>query len=94
MTVDTRGLIDKVLARYSGDFTGRQKSRLSIPFLIYLFNLPVFRELLQNSDDAECGNAEIHFETAAFLGLNPEAATHAGSPDLPDLKETNVQNHL
>ncbi|KAF9219018.1 hypothetical protein BS17DRAFT_468537 [Gyrodon lividus] len=71
VTVDTRALIDKVLARYSGEFT-------------------VFRELLQNSDDVGCDTAEIRFETAAFLGLDPEAATNAGPPTLPDSKTTNV----
>ncbi|KAI6101856.1 hypothetical protein F5141DRAFT_1242841 [Pisolithus sp. B1] len=71
VTIDTRALIDKVLARYSGEFT-------------------VFRELLQNSDDAGCDAAEIRFETAAFSGLNPEAATNPDSPVLPDLKTTDV----
>lgn len=71
MTVDTRALIDKVLARYSGEFT-------------------VFRELLQNSDDAGCDAAEIRFETAAFLRLNPGAAMKAGPPILPDLEMTDV----
>ncbi|KAG8958917.1 hypothetical protein FRC03_008701 [Tulasnella sp. 419] len=45
--VNQRALIDKVLARYSGEFT-------------------VFRELLQNSDDADATNAEIHFNTQAY----------------------------
>ncbi|TDL20724.1 hypothetical protein BD410DRAFT_841150 [Rickenella mellea] len=45
--VNQRALIDKVLARYSGEFT-------------------VFRELLQNSDDAASKAAEIHFETRSF----------------------------
>ncbi|KAI6017290.1 hypothetical protein BKA83DRAFT_30366 [Pisolithus microcarpus] len=71
VTIDTRALIDKVLARYSGEFT-------------------VFRELLQNSDDAGCDAAEIRFETAAFSGLNPEAAVNPGSPVLPDLKTTSA----
>ncbi|KAI6027972.1 hypothetical protein PISMIDRAFT_91498 [Pisolithus microcarpus 441] len=71
VTVDTRALIDKVLARYSGEFT-------------------VFRELLQNSDDAGCDAAEIRFETAGFLRLKPGAATKAGPLMLPDLKITDV----
>ncbi|KAG8924329.1 hypothetical protein FRC02_010499 [Tulasnella sp. 418] len=45
--VNQRALIDKVLARYSGEYT-------------------VFRELLQNSDDAESTTAEIHFSTKAY----------------------------
>ncbi|CCM02906.1 uncharacterized protein FIBRA_05020 [Fibroporia radiculosa] len=55
--VNQRALIDKVLARYSGEFT-------------------VFRELLQNSDDASAKSVEIHFETKDFLdkrGNNEEA---------------------
>ncbi|KAI6097053.1 hypothetical protein F5141DRAFT_481577 [Pisolithus sp. B1] len=71
VTIDTRALIDKVLARYSGEFS-------------------VFRELLQNSDDAGCDAAEIYFETAAFLGQNPEAAADAGPHVLSDLKTTSV----
>ncbi|KAI6022005.1 hypothetical protein EDC04DRAFT_2937394 [Pisolithus marmoratus] len=66
-----RALIDKVLARYSGEFT-------------------VFRELLQNSDDAGCDAAEIRFDTAVFVDLNPEAAVKAGPPILPDLQAVNV----
>ncbi|KAF8581823.1 hypothetical protein K439DRAFT_1513339 [Ramaria rubella] len=46
--VNQRALIDKVLARYSGEFT-------------------VFRELLQNSDDAASKAVEIRFETKTFL---------------------------
>ncbi|KAI6104041.1 hypothetical protein EDD16DRAFT_1900225 [Pisolithus croceorrhizus] len=71
VTIDTRALIDKVLARYSGEFT-------------------VFRELLQNSDDAECDAAEIRFETAGFSDLDLQAARNAGSPILLDLETTNV----
>ncbi|KAI6004333.1 hypothetical protein EDC04DRAFT_2908168 [Pisolithus marmoratus] len=70
VTVDTRALIDKVLARYSGEFT-------------------VFRELLQNSDDAGCDSAEIRFESK-FLGVRPEATMIARSSTLPDLETTNV----
>ncbi|KZT11459.1 uncharacterized protein LAESUDRAFT_720694 [Laetiporus sulphureus 93-53] len=46
--VNQRALIDKVLARYSGEFT-------------------VFRELLQNSDDAGAHAVEIHFETKEYI---------------------------
>ncbi|KAI0060543.1 hypothetical protein BV25DRAFT_1908367 [Artomyces pyxidatus] len=46
--VNQRALIDKVLARYSGEFT-------------------VFRELLQNSDDAGARSVEIRFETESYL---------------------------
>ncbi|KAF7321475.1 hypothetical protein MKEN_00668200 [Mycena kentingensis (nom. inval.)] len=56
--VNQRALIDKVLARYSGEFT-------------------VFRELLQNSDDAQSKSVEIHFESTAETGEDGK---------LPDLK--------
>ncbi|KAG2339109.1 hypothetical protein BDR05DRAFT_1062316 [Suillus weaverae] len=71
--VNQRALIDKVLARYSGEFT-------------------VFRELLQNSDDAQSSAVEIHFETEVHLrrknskdAMQPEA-----SVGFPDLKATPV----
>ncbi|GAA99452.1 hypothetical protein E5Q_06151 [Mixia osmundae IAM 14324] len=43
--VNQRALIDKILARYSGEYT-------------------VFRELLQNADDATATEVHIHFQTA------------------------------
>ena len=73
MEVNQRALIDKVLARYSGEFT-------------------VFRELLQNSDDAQATAVEIRFETKIFLdrkqGLYTENAPQEQS--LPDLKSAAV----
>lgn len=71
VTIDTRALINKVLARYSGEFS-------------------VFRELLQNSDDAGCDAAEIHFETAGFLGRSPEPTMDSGQHVLSDLETTDV----
>ncbi|KZW00398.1 hypothetical protein EXIGLDRAFT_639482 [Exidia glandulosa HHB12029] len=64
--VNQRALIDKVLARYSGEFT-------------------VFRELLQNSDDAGATAAEIHFRTR-------DRKTGAGG-QLPDLKTAPVHEY-
>ena len=79
MEVNQRALIDKVLARYSGEFT-------------------VFRELLQNSDDAQSKAVEIRFETQAYLDLKSTTrASEASVPnvaaddELPDLKTTNVR---
>ncbi|KAF8131205.1 hypothetical protein EV363DRAFT_1584042 [Boletus edulis] len=71
VAIDTRALIDKVLARYSGEFT-------------------VFRELLQNSDDAGCDTAEIRFETSARLCLDPKGTMNAGPAMFPDLTATHV----
>ncbi|EIW74063.1 hypothetical protein CONPUDRAFT_86046 [Coniophora puteana RWD-64-598 SS2] len=70
--VNQRALIDKVLARYSGEFT-------------------VFRELLQNSDDAQSNAVEIHFETDAYL-KRKEGRDALGPTDdaFPDLKKTQV----
>ncbi|KIP09762.1 hypothetical protein PHLGIDRAFT_102310 [Phlebiopsis gigantea 11061_1 CR5-6] len=71
--VNQRALIDKVLARYSGEFT-------------------VFRELLQNSDDASSKTVEIHFETEAYAKRPDQSAQDALdsassiSEKLPDLK--------
>lgn len=74
MEVNQRALIDKVLARYSGEFT-------------------VFRELLQNSDDAQSRAVEIRFETQAYVdrkaGRSPTQADGNGDGEqqrLPDLK--------
>ncbi|KAI5995734.1 histidine kinase-like ATPase, partial [Pisolithus marmoratus] len=53
--VNQRALIDKVLARYSGEFT-------------------VFRELLQNSDDARSSAVEIRFETEQYARKDRSAA--------------------
>jgi hypothetical protein len=64
--VNQRALINKILARYSGEFT-------------------VFRELLQNSDDAESKSVEIRFETET-VGDGP-----SNESDLPNLKTVNVQ---
>ncbi|KAL1743141.1 hypothetical protein HDZ31DRAFT_41634 [Schizophyllum fasciatum] len=72
--VNQRALIDKVLARYSGEFT-------------------VFRELLQNSDDAQSKAVEIHFESQEYLSSKSGDAAEATSSepsDLPDLKKVQV----
>ncbi|KAF8497462.1 hypothetical protein F5888DRAFT_1829389 [Russula emetica] len=72
--VNQRALIDKILARYSGEFT-------------------VFRELLQNSDDAEARSVEIRFETVEYLsrekGDEPQS-DESEQEDLPDLKTAQV----
>lgn len=72
MEVNQRALIDKVLARYSGEFT-------------------VFRELLQNSDDAQATAVEIRFETQTFLdGRNAKKLQDEPPQFLPDLNTTLV----
>ncbi|KAH7875187.1 uncharacterized protein C8R40DRAFT_1105311 [Lentinula edodes] len=68
--VNQRALIDKVLARYSGEFT-------------------VFRELLQNSDDAQSKEVEIRFETRGFLEDKVEEESPAPTR-LPNLKSALV----
>ncbi|KAF9529296.1 hypothetical protein CPB83DRAFT_906254 [Crepidotus variabilis] len=69
--VNQRALIDKVLARYSGEFT-------------------VFRELLQNSDDAQSKAVEIHFETQRHLNKDSTEPGVDSNPEGPlsDLKTT------
>ncbi|KAK7445396.1 hypothetical protein VKT23_014813 [Stygiomarasmius scandens] len=69
--VNQRALIDKVLARYSGEFT-------------------VFRELLQNSDDAQSKAVEIRFETKKYIESRSSGSSHddidSAGRSLPDLK--------
>ncbi|THU91523.1 hypothetical protein K435DRAFT_759191 [Dendrothele bispora CBS 962.96] len=73
--VNQRALIDKVLARYSGEFT-------------------VFRELLQNSDDAQSKSVEIRFETKQHIEARSSSSLQtdidSAGRSLPDLKTTNV----
>ncbi|KAJ3533672.1 hypothetical protein NMY22_g7241 [Coprinellus aureogranulatus] len=64
--VNQRALIDKVLARYSGEFT-------------------VFRELLQNSDDARSEEVDIIFETNQSDPSTGSRVQGTTGP-LPDLK--------
>lgn len=76
--VNQRALIDKILARYSGEFT-------------------VFRELLQNSDDAQATAVEIRFETQSFLDLKDLSLRREPqeplSGALPDLRTALASNH-
>jgi hypothetical protein len=67
--VNQRALIDKVLSRYSGEFT-------------------VFRELLQNSDDAQSKAVEIRFETQPFIDRKAtgESIVEVSEAHLPNLK--------
>ncbi|KAI6015244.1 hypothetical protein F5J12DRAFT_816858 [Pisolithus orientalis] len=67
--VNQRALIDKVLARYSGEFT-------------------VFRELLQNSDDARSSTVEIRFETEQYIHKDKKDSDEPQV--LPDLKTAPV----
>ncbi|KAF9650775.1 hypothetical protein BDM02DRAFT_3140374 [Thelephora ganbajun] len=72
--VNQRALIDKILARYSGEFA-------------------VFRELLQNSDDAHSKAVEIRFKTGGYINRNGSNEGQAPPPlgeRLPDLKTTLV----
>jgi hypothetical protein len=55
---------------------------------IYSINT-VFRELLQNSDDAEARSVEIRFETKAYLSRENGDDLQSDNPErenLPDLK--------
>ncbi|KAF8497439.1 hypothetical protein F5888DRAFT_1634399 [Russula emetica] len=55
----------------------------------YSGKFTVFRELLQNSDDAEARSVEIRFETAAYLSRENGDDLQSDKPereDLPDLK--------
>ncbi|KIY52910.1 hypothetical protein FISHEDRAFT_63575 [Fistulina hepatica ATCC 64428] len=73
--VNQRALIDKVLSRYSGEFT-------------------VFRELLQNSDDALSSSVEIHFESEVVLNSKASEVSTATVPSIPpNVKKSHVGNH-
>ena len=50
----------------------------------------MFRELLQNSDDAQSSSVEIYFETAAYLDRKERREDDLDVPPLPDLKSTSV----
>jgi hypothetical protein len=66
-----RALIDKVLARYSGEHT-------------------VYRELLQNSDDAGATEVQLRFRTAPGDDDRDPLTVH--EHDLPDLKTRKITN--
>lgn len=96
MEVNQRALIDKVLARYSEEFTGTPRDYFVVIISIEPISSTVFRELLQNSDDASARAVEIHFETEAFLqrakdGEDALADSTKAIALLPDLKTTHVR---
>ena len=89
--MNQRALIDKVLARYSAKFTGQPSfPRVPCVALLDMASInTVFRELLQNSDDAEASSVEIRFQTGAYLSRENGNALQSDKPereDLPDLK--------
>lgn len=90
--MNQRALIDKVLARYSGEFTGAFSLSLSLANVTEELYETVFRELLQNSDDASSKAVEIHFDTEAYVksqaGTAQDAAkaSSSGVEKLPDMK--------
>ncbi|WFD04595.1 hypothetical protein MOBT1_003308 [Malassezia obtusa] len=65
ITVNQRALIDKILARYSAEFT-------------------VFRELLQNADDAGATDCELRFATSATVA-HAQAPPPAAASAVPDV---------
>lgn len=66
--VNQRALIDKVLARYSGEFT-------------------VFREILQNADDARATAAQILFQTNCSSAQESLIGNSESSGTLPPLSD-------
>jgi len=55
--------------------------------------LTVFRELLQNSDDAQSSAVELHFETEDYLRRksNKDVLKSEDNLQFPDLKATQVR---
>ncbi|KAM0748229.1 hypothetical protein T439DRAFT_328208 [Meredithblackwellia eburnea MCA 4105] len=68
--VNQRALIEKILARYSGEFT-------------------VFRELLQNADDASASTVEFHFRTTPSTSSSQQRAVH-DKKNVPDLRKVPI----
>lgn len=95
--MNQRALIDKVLARYSGEFTGQFIWTDLQPQNALFSSFTVFRELLQNSSDAGAKNVQIHFETRSYLD---KQAARSGQDvqiidddwKLPDLKTAHVMS--
>ena len=50
----------------------------------------VFRELLQNSDDAEAHSVEIRFETEAYLSRENGDDLQSDNPERSDLPDLNA----
>jgi hypothetical protein len=70
--VNQRALIDKILARYSGEHT-------------------IFRELLQNADDAGSQHVQIRFYTQRGIDANDKGE---GPSRLPDAKKDLVYRYV
>ncbi|KAK8864438.1 hypothetical protein IAR55_001687 [Kwoniella newhampshirensis] len=70
--VNQRALIDKILARYSGEHT-------------------IFRELLQNADDAGAEHVQVKFFSEAGITANERGE---GSSKLPDLKKDMMHRYV
>ncbi|BGP44913.1 hypothetical protein JCM10450v2_000728 [Rhodotorula kratochvilovae] len=71
VSVNQRALVEKILARYSGEHT-------------------VFRELLQNSDDAGATTVELHFRTTIGSTAAADSQPTYTANDLPNLATTKV----
>ncbi|GJN91725.1 hypothetical protein Rhopal_004748-T1 [Rhodotorula paludigena] len=71
VSVNQRALVEKILARYSGEHT-------------------VFRELLQNSDDAAASSVELHFRTTTGSTASADAQPTYAPDQLPDIARTKV----
>lgn len=64
VTVDTRGLISKVLARYSGKWYGSNTQTLNLRGITDLGHCrTVLREMIQNAADAGATKVTVKFET-------------------------------
>ncbi|GAA5980148.1 hypothetical protein JCM10908_001550 [Rhodotorula pacifica] len=73
VSVNQRALVEKILARYSGEYT-------------------VFRELLQNSDDAAATNVELHFRTTKGTDGSSDKQPTYPSDSLPDLTTAKISS--
>lgn len=81
----------EILARYSGEHTSKRGSSLFVLFIYLLEMAAVFRELLQNSDDAGAQHVQVKFYTEDGL----EALKSGQEPSkLPDTKTALVRRSL
>jgi hypothetical protein len=99
VTVNQRALVEKILARYSGEHTVyRELLQVSSPFTVpSVTTTCLIYPSLQNSDDAGASSVELHFRTSSgTVGSSPDVSTQPthSADDLPDLLTAKVATVL
>lgn len=90
VTVDTRGLISKVLARYAGKWYVLKTLPLFAPLHTWLMNVnrTVLREMIQNAADANATKVTVKFDTLPSTTIPMPA-----SADQTTLLKHTISNH-